>query len=93
MDKDLLLKQITVYAQLASVLKEINNGKYDEFVYYQKETPVGSPRDFILEIIEIDKGQSSLTCKIKQIQEFYHCDENIAILLLRFTDAQLLMRK
>lgn len=94
MKKERLEKKLVVFSQLMNVIINIINETDEDFLIFKNEDPKGTPIGFIKEIIEIGHKQSGqIQKKIRQIENYYECTKDEAILLLRFTDAYFLCMK
>jgi hypothetical protein len=86
-----LVKKTIVLVQLKNAINEILNETNMDYEFYKQECANATPEAFIKEILEIGTSQSRAVKAISQIQEYYNCDIDVAILLYRFTDAYILM--
>ena len=83
--------RLVVFSQLENAIYEIFNELNDEYIFYKEEDECASPKKFINEIVEIGLMQESLKKQIDDIQKYYVCNMETAVLLYKFTDAYKLM--
>jgi hypothetical protein len=87
-----MIKKTVVFMQLEQAITQIEAKQHNAYLLFKNEYPNAEPQDFVKELISIGLRQYELLDMLVDIEQYYDCSPEIAVLLYSLTDAYQIMR-
>ena len=86
-------KRLYVMLQLEREINAICNETHEEYVLYKECDRKANPQKFINELVNMGLRNKKIFQDLTLLENYYHCDKELAVLLYLLTDAIDIMKK